>query len=315
MRYLILYLKGMLMGAADIVPGVSGGTIALITGIYEELLHSINAVSWKNLKLLQEKGIRSVWKELNGSFLITVFGGIITSILILSRLLEWLILNEPIGLWSFFFGLLIASIVYLYKTDLKVNLTSLFYLCLGTIISFSVTQLGVIQNEVSLWYLFLSGFIGISAMILPGLSGAYILFLMGVYQIILSNVRQAQDLFFDFNMGKFIEMAEILGVFILGIILGIKIFSKVLTWLLERYPQKILAVLIGLMIGSLHKVWPWQNKIFNNSFSEIKKTVAVLPQDFLGDSPQILKAFILMFLGFVVLFITERSKTLFKNEV
>jgi putative membrane protein len=315
MRYLILYLKGMLMGAADIVPGVSGGTIALITGIYEELLHSINAVSWKNLKLLQERGIRSVWKELNGSFLITVFGGIITSILILSRLLEWLILNEPIGLWSFFFGLLIASIVYLYKTDLKVNLTSLFYLCLGTIISFSVTQLGVIQNEVSLWYLFLSGFIGISAMILPGLSGAYILFLMGVYQIILSNVRQAQDLFFDFNMEKFIEMAEILGVFILGIILGIKIFSKVLTWLLERYPQKILAVLIGLMIGSLHKVWPWQNKIFNNSFSEIKKTVAVLPQDFLGDSPQILKAFILMFLGFVVLFITERSKTLFKNEI
>ena len=315
MRYLILYLKGMLMGAADIIPGVSGGTIALITGIYKELLNSINNFSWANLKLLQKDGIRSVWKNLNGSFLTTVFGGIITSILILSRLLEWLILNEPIGLWSFFFGLLVASIVYLYKSNLKINLTSVFCLCFGTIISFLITQLGIIQNEVSLWYLFLSGFVGISAMILPGLSGAYILYLMGVYETILSNIRQAQDLIFDFNFSEFVEISKVLGVFVLGIVSGIKIFSKALTYLLGRHPQKTLAVLIGFMIGSLHKLWPWQNKIFKNSLLEIKKTVAVFPNEFQGDSPQILKAFLLMFLGFVILFITQRGKTLFQNEV
>ena len=112
MRYFILYLKGMLMGAADLVPGVSGGTLALITGIYKELLESINAVSLENFKLLKTKGVLVVWKKINGPFLLAVFGGIISSILLLSRLLEWLIENEPIGLWSFFFGLLIASILY-----------------------------------------------------------------------------------------------------------------------------------------------------------------------------------------------------------
>ena len=135
MRYLLLYFKGMLMGAADLVPGVSGGTIALITGIYKELLDSINAVSWSTLKLLKKEGIVAVWKKIKGSFLLAVFGGIISSILLLSRLLEWLMINEPIGLWSFFFGLLIASIVYLIITDLKFDLTSILYLVLGVILS------------------------------------------------------------------------------------------------------------------------------------------------------------------------------------
>jgi putative membrane protein len=233
MRYLLLYFKGMLMGAADLVPGVSGGTIALITGIYKELLDSINAVSWSTLKLLKKEGILAVWKKIKGPFLLAVFGGIISSILLLSRLLEWLMINEPIGLWSFFFGLLIASIVYLIKTDLKFDLTSILYLVLGAILSYMVTQLQGGQGEISLWYLFLSGFIGISAMILPGLSGAYIFFVMGVYQTILSYLRQAQDLVFDFDQAVFITVGSGLAVFILGIITGLKVFSKFLTWLLD----------------------------------------------------------------------------------
>ena len=307
MRYLLLYFKGMLMGAADLVPGVSGGTIALITGIYKELLDSINAVSWSTLKLLKKEGIVAIWKKIKGPFLLAVFGGIISSVLLLSRLLEWLMVNQPIGLWSFFFGLLIASIVYLIKTDLKFDLTSILYLVLGAILSFMVTQLQGGQEEISLWYLFLSGFIGISAMILPGLSGAYIFFVMGVYQTILSYLRQAQDLIFDFDQAIFITVSSGLAVFILGIITGLKVFSKFLTWLLERYPKQIMAVLIGLMIGALHKVWQWQNEISSPS-STIENTEAVFPNAYLTSDPQILKALLLMIIGFALLFLLERAK-------
>jgi len=307
MRYLLLYFKGMLMGAADLVPGVSGSTIALITGIYKELLDSINAVSWSTLKLLKKEGIVAIWKKIKGPFLLAVFGGIISSVLLLSRLLEWLMVNQPIGLWSFFFGLLIASIVYLIKTDLKFDLTSILYLVLGAILSFMVTQLQGGQEEISLWYLFLSGFIGISAMILPGLSGAYIFFVMGVYQTILSYLRQAQDLIFDFDQAIFITVSSGLAVFILGIITGLKVFSKFLTWLLERYPKQIMAVLIGLMIGALHKVWPWQNEISSPS-STIENTEAVFPNAYLTSDPQILKALLLMIIGFALLFLLERAK-------
>jgi putative membrane protein len=305
MRYLILYLKGMLMGAADLVPGVSGGTIALITGIYKELLESINSISLSNLKLWKQQGLKSVWGKINGPFLIAVFGGILSSILLLSRLLEWLIENHPLVLWSFFFGLLIASIIYLFRAELSFSMLTLLYVCFGAVISFLVTQLNGGANQSNLWYLFLSGFIGISAMILPGLSGAYILVVMGVYQTVLSNLRIAQDLIFNFDQTQFINTASILGVFILGILVGIKVFAKFLSWLLNHYPQRSIAVLVGLMIGALHKVWPWQNTVADS----VKETLAVLPHDYNGD-PQILIVITWMLIGFGILFLIERSKTL-----
>lgn len=305
MRYLILYLKGMLMGAADLVPGVSGGTIALITGIYKELLESINSISLSNLKLWKQQGLKSVWGKINGPFLIVVFGGILSSILLLSRLLEWLIENHPLVLWSFFFGLLIASIIYLFRAELSFSMLNVLYVCFGAVISFLVTQLNGGANQSSLWYLFLSGFIGISAMILPGLSGAYILVVMGVYQTVLSNVRIAQDLIFNFDQTQFINTASILGVFILGILVGIKVFAKFLSWLLNHYPQRSIAVLVGLMIGALHKVWPWQNTVADS----VKESLAVLPHEYNGD-PQILIVITWMLIGFGILFLIERSKTL-----
>jgi putative membrane protein len=305
MRYLILYLKGMLMGAADLVPGVSGGTIALITGIYKELLESINSISLSNLKLWKQQGLKSVWGKINGPFLIAVFGGILSSILLLSRLLEWLIENHPLVLWSFFFGLLIASIIYLFRAELSFSMLNVLYVCFGAVISFLVTQLNGGANQSSLWYLFLSGFIGISAMILPGLSGAYILVVMGVYQTVLSNVRIAQDLIFNFDQTQFINTASILGVFILGILVGIKVFAKFLSWLLNHYPQRSIAVLVGLMIGALHKVWPWQNTVADS----VKESLAVLPHEYNGD-PQILIVITWMLIGFGILFLIERRKTL-----
>lgn len=313
MRYVLLYLKGMLMGAADLVPGVSGGTIALITGIYKELLESINAVSWTSLKSFKSEGIKGVWKKINGAFLLALFGGILSSVLIFSRVLEWLLINEPIGLWSFFFGLLVASILFLIQTELRFNLSGLVFLVLGAVLSYLITQMTSVSNEVPLWYLFLAGFIGISAMILPGLSGAYILFVMGVYQTIVSNVRQAQDLLVNFSQEQFVQISSILGVFILGILVGIKVFAKFLSWLLIRYPERSLAVLIGLMLGALNKVWPWQNQLPKSSKEAPEMTVAVFPQHFEGGSPEMGKALILMFFGFVLFFALERSKVLFKK--
>ena len=295
----------MLMGAADLVPGVSGGTIALITGIYKELLESINSISLSNLKLWKQQGLKSVWGKINGPFLIAVFGGILSSILLLSRLLEWLIENHPLVLWSFFFGLLIASIIYLFRAELSFSMLNVLYVCFGAVISFLVTQLNGGANQSSLWYLFLSGFIGISAMILPGLSGAYILVVMGVYQTVLSNVRIAQNLIFNFDQTQFINTASILGVLILGILVGIKVFAKFLSWLLNHYPQRSIAVLVGLMIGALHKVWPWQNTVADS----VKETLAVLPHEYNGD-PQILIVITWMLIGFGILFLIERGKTL-----
>lgn len=301
------------MGAADLVPGVSGGTIALITGIYKELLESINAVSWTSLKSFKSEGIKGVWKKINGAFLLALFGGILSSVLIFSRVLEWLLINEPIGLWSFFFGLLVASILFLIQTELRFNLSGLVFLVLGAVLSYLITQMTSVSNEVPLWYLFLAGFIGISAMILPGLSGAYILFVMGVYQTIVSNVRQAQDLLVNFSQEQFVQISSILGVFILGILVGIKVFAKFLSWLLIRYPERSLAVLIGLMLGALNKVWPWQNQLPKSSKEAPEMTVAVFPQHFEGGSPEMGKALILMFFGFVLFFALERSKVLFKK--
>ena len=294
------------MGAADLVPGVSGGTLALITGIYKELLESINAVSLENLKVLKKEGISAVWNKINGSFLLAVFGGIISSILLLSRLLEWLIKNEPIGLWSFFFGLLVASILYLFKSELSPKQINILYLLFGAMVSFLITQLNGGSNQDSLWYLFLSGLVGISAMILPGLSGAYILFIMGVYQTLVSNVRQAQDLLFQYDQDTFFTVASILGVFILGIVVGLKVFSKFLTWLLNTYPERSIAVLIGLMFGALHKVWPWQNTFVDT----LDKSFAVFPSEYKGGNPEIGIAITFMVLGFGLLFLIERSKAL-----
>ena len=305
MRYFVIYLKGMLMGAADLVPGVSGGTIALLTGIYKELLESINALSLLALVTLRKEGFKAFWKQLNAPFLLSLFGGIVTSILLFSRLLEWLIQNKPLLLWSFFFGLLVASILYLFRTTLSLTTQTILYLVFGILVSFSITQLNGGGNQSSLWYLFFSGFIAISAMILPGLSGAYILVVMGVYQTILTHLRLAQDLILNFDQTQWVNTSSILGVFLLGILIGIKVFSKALSWLLNRYPQRSNAVLVGLMTGALHKVWPWQNKI-QGTPSDLE---AVFPQEFSGD-PQLVAVLLWMGIGFATLFILERSKSL-----
>ena len=314
MQYLVIFVKGLLMGAADLIPGISGGTIALITGVYEKLLHSINSISWKIIKEIKTSGIKFVWNKINGRFLLTLLSGVITSILLFSWLLEWLFKNESIGLWSFFFGILLASFIFLIKIEIQKKTISFFSLLFGIFISYQITKIAPSPIQtVSLWYIFISGFFGITAMILPGISGAYILLLMGVYQTILSNIRQAQQLIFNFNEEVFLDVSQILGIFFLGIILGIKFFTKLLTFLLDNYRNYVMSFLIGLMIGSLNKIWPWQNSISTSNLIENNQMVPVLPQNYNGDDPEISKAIAFVFLGFASILFLEKIKSIFKK--
>ena len=302
------------MGAADMIPGISGGTVALITGIYEKLLKSINSISWKTIIEIKTNGIKFVWNKINGKFLLILISGIITSILLFSWILEWLIKNESIGLWSFFFGILLSSFIFLIRIEILKKTISFFSLFVGIFISFLIIKItpSTIQ-DVSLWYIFMAGFFGITAMILPGISGAYILLLMGVYQIILSNIRQAQQLILNFNKEIFIDVTEVLGIFFLGIILGIKFFTKFLTFILDNYRKYSMSFLIGMMMGSLNKIWPWQNVTSKSNSIKDLQMVPVLPQNYNGDNPEITKAIAFLFLGFMTISILEKVKSFFKK--
>ena len=300
------------MGASDLIPGISGGTIALITGIYKELLESINALSLKNLKKIIINN-ENFWKDINGPFLLPLFCGITISILFFSRYIEFLIKEETIALWSFFFGLLIASIIFLIRKELSFKFNSLIYISLGIITSYFISQLSIFSNNIPLWYIFLAGFVGVSAMILPGLSGAYILLIMGVYQTILTNIRIAQDLIYNFDQQQFNKVSVVLIIFILGVLIGIKVFARFLTWLLKLYPNNTIAVLIGLMIGSIYKIWPWQN-LSNEKNILIKQTSPVLPQNFEGEDSQLINGILFMLFGFIVIFFLEKGKSVLKNE-
>ena len=303
------------MGAADLIPGVSGGTIALITGVYEKLLKSINSISWKIIVEIKTSGVKFVWNKINGRFLLTLLSGVITSILLFSWLLEWLFKNESIGLWSFFFGILLASFIFLIKIEIQKKTISFFSLLIGIFLSYQITKItpSSIQT-VSPWYIFVTGFFGITAMILPGISGAYILLLMGVYQTILSNIRQAQQLIFSFNKEVLIDVAQVLGIFFLGIIFGIKFFTKFLTFILENYRRYTMSFLIGLMIGSLNKIWPWQNIIKKNNSIIDHQMIPVFPQNYNGGDPEMNKAITFLFLGLISIFILEKVKSFFENS-
>jgi len=190
--YVFVTLKGMAMGAADVVPGVSGGTIAFISGIYEELITSINNIDFSLISILKKGGIKAVWQKVNGNFLLALFLGIFISVLSLARFLSWLLENEPILLWSFFFGLVVASIFFVGKEISKWTLGTVFILIVGAALAFFITELPVSDNTDSLPYLFLSGALAICAMILPGISGAFILVLLGSYKTILDAVHERE---------------------------------------------------------------------------------------------------------------------------
>jgi putative membrane protein len=307
--YFIIYIKGIAMGAADVVPGVSGGTIAFISGIYQELLDSIDKVNVGVLKTFKKEGIKPAFQSVNGGFLTALLLGIATSILSLSKLITYLLTNEPILVWSFFFGLVIASIYFVGK-DIKYNhFITIFALLVGTGISYFITITEPTSSPDSYWYLFLSGFLAIIAMILPGISGAFILVLLGSYEIVIGSINQLREGVFSGNYDAAFQAFTRLIVFAIGCILGLKSFSKVLKWMFANQKNVTLALLTGFMIGSLNKVWPWKKVLTfrTNSHREQVPLLekSILPQYFEGN-PQVMNAIILMILGFLTIFLLEK---------
>ena len=307
--YLIITLKGLAMGAADVVPGVSGGTIAFISGIYQELIDSINNVNLSVLKTLKKEGLKAAWQQVNGSFLLALLTGIGISILTFSKVITHLLETQPILVWSFFFGLIIASIALIWKETRNWKMVDILALIIGIALSYYITIARPVSSPDSYWYLFLSGFIAIIAMILPGISGAFILLLMGSYETVIGTINQFRDGLVNFNTEVLGQAILKLGVFAIGAIIGLKTFSKVLHWMFEKHKNTTLALLIGFMAGSLNKVWPWKQVLETriNSHGEVVPYIdkSILPQNFDGQ-PQILTAITLAIIGFIVIFGMEK---------
>ena len=300
--YIALLFKGIAMGAADVVPGVSGGTIAFISGIYEELLSSIKNINVENLKILLKGDIAAFWTKINGWFLLVLFGGIGISVVSLAKIITHLLATYPQLIWGFFFGLIIASILFIGKSITKFNAQSIISMVIGTGVAYWITVLEPSQLDTPIWFVFVAGAIAICAMILPGISGSFILLLMGMYSYILTSIK-------DLNI-------LVLGVFAAGCVTGLLGFSRVLSWLLSKYNDIALAVLTGFMIGSLNKVWPWKitTKYRTNSHGDevpfLQENIS--PIDYEGDS-QLIMVIGLSIVGFLVIFLMEKFAK--KNEV
>jgi len=245
--YIIIAMKGMGMGAADVVPGVSGGTIAFITGIYEELIESIKSVNLSSIKLLLQFKLKDFWEAVNGNFLLSIVVGIAISVLSIAKLIKYLLEQHPILIWSFFFGLIVASAIVIAKKITEWKLRSIIAMIVGIGIAYMVTIVTPAETTDAYWFLFLSGALAICAMILPGISGAFILLLLGKYEFILNALSSFK-----------LDVIAVVGA---GAAVGLLSFSNLLSWLLKKYHNMTIALLSGFMIGSLNKVWPWKETV------------------------------------------------------
>ena len=299
-NYIVLALKGIAMGASDIVPGVSGGTIAFITGIYEELVNSIKSLTPKSVIRTLKEGFSKLWKFINGNFLLAIFVGILVSIFSLSNVIKYFLENEPILVWSFFFGLILASAVYIARKITTWHWDKVLSLIIGVVIAYFITTITPAETTTAYWFIFLSGALAICAMILPGISGSFILLLLGKYQFILGAVS---NLKFD-----------ILATLMFGALIGIVSFANLLSWFLRKFHDITITLLAGFMIGALNKIWPWKHTVeyITNSHGEKIPKIQdnVLPhtyQEITGNAPDLLPALGLFIAGIVIILILEFS--------
>ena len=245
--YCALVAKGMAMGAADVVPGVSGGTIAFITGIYDRLLNALKSVNPSLLKVLSNEGFAGVWQRMDGTFLLCVFGGVLTSILSFAHVITWFLAVYPEMLWAFFFGLILVSGLHMIRQVDRWHAGTIAMLLVGMVIAYAVGVLSPTSLEPEPLTLFFAGAIAICAMILPGISGSFILLMMGLYGPVIDAVKNL-DL-------------VVMAIFGSGCIGGLLSFSHVLSWLLKKHRDLALSLLTGLMLGALGKVWPWKETL------------------------------------------------------
>jgi len=277
-----------------VVPGVSGGTIAFVSGIYEELIQSINKINFNALKILKNEGIAAAWKSINGNFLLALLTGIFISVISLAKIIRQLLETQPVLLWSFFFGLVLASVIYVAKQITEWRLITFVMLILGAIAAFLITRIQPQQLEMSYTFIFFAGALAICAMILPGISGSFILLLLGAYKPVLDAIHYK-----DFKT---------LAILAFGAIVGLLTFSRLLKWFFDHYENITLATLTGFIIGSLNKIWPWkevlQSEIIDGKLKVLQEK-SVSPMAYDGDN-QLLYAVFFAVLGFLIIVLLEK---------
>ena len=306
--YILISLKGLAMGAVEVVPGVSSGTIALISGIYEELLLTIKNFPVAVKDLLKNKfNLKLFWKNANGNFLLALFLGMGLGVLSLAKLTKYMLENYEIPTWSFFFGLVLASVWFVLREVEKWKSTYFVLFALGVIAGFSITVLSPAETPEELWFIFLSGSIAICAMMLPGISGSFMLLILGKYQYVLTALTEAN--------------IPVILTFISGALVGIILFSHFLSWLLKNYHAITIFFLGGVMFGSLNKIWPWKT-VVESVVKPDGEIVPVLENNILpttyteltGDPSQILYAIIMLAVGLSIIFVIDRIAQKIKEK-
>lgn len=315
-----LVLKGMAMGVAEVIPGVSGGTIAFITGIYEQLINSIKSFGPEAFNAFKTNGIKGLWKAIDGNFLLMLLSGMVIGVVIGIFGVSYLLENYPEPLWGFFFGLIAASAIIIGKHISNWNIKLMIALVGGIVFAFGITILSPAEGSTSPFYIFLSGVLAISALLLPGISGSFILLLMGMYTIIIPSLK---------NVIKSFDSASlvIISIFGAGCIVGLLGFSRVLSWLFSKYKDISFSLLTGFIIGALNKVWPWRNVSMvldkasgerlvvadlsnfahiNSEDIKVIQEVNCWPSDYMMGDPLIISTILCTFVGFISVFFLGR---------
>ena len=297
--WVLLFFKGTAMGAADVVPGVSGGTIAFISGIYERLLNALKSLTPMALTVLFKQGFGAFWRSIDGWFLLTLFSGVIVSILSFANIIDYCLHHYPILVWSFFFGLVLASIVYLFQQTPHWRYQEWLAIAIGTAVALTISSLRPAQLPAEWWMMMLSGSIAICAMILPGISGSFILLLMGMYTTFITAIQEMDLL--------------LISSFLAGCVIGLLGFSHLLSWLLKRYESLMYALLIGFLIGSLNVLWPWKevHKTVIDRHGELVPLVQtnILPAGYTeltGEPSFVVGSILCALFGFLLVLLLER---------
>ncbi len=308
-KYLAFFLKGFGVGAANVIPGVSGGTVALITGIFERLVEAIKSFDLKAIKLLFKGEFKTFAEHTDLLFLLSVFGGAVISIFSLAKLLGWLFISYPVYIWAFFFGLILASVYYVGKTISQFKLSVILTFIIGTAIAVYISLLDPAPENASVWYLVLCGVVAIVSMILPGLSGSFVLILMGNYQLIMI------DAVSTLNLSVLIPVA-------IGAGIGLPAFSHVLSWIFKKFKNQTLSLLAGFILGSLGILWPWKKPIFltdKNGIEIVKasgKPIIKTYERFIPSeiNTEVMLAFLLLILGILSVWLLEKVASKNKPE-
>ncbi len=292
------------MGIAEAIPGVSGGTIAFITGIYERLLRAIGAIlGIKVAGTFRREGFRPAWREADGAFLLQLGGGMVIGLGIAIKLITYLLEHYPTVVWGFFFGLIVSSAIYVGRQIRGWGPGVVSFLVGGAVVAYLLTTINPLGGSTSPVLVFLSGMIAISALILPGVSGSFILVLLGMYTVVFGAVQGV-------TTGEDGALV-IVACFAAGCLVGLALFAKLLTWTFKTYPNRTFALLTGFMIGSLNKLWPWRNAIttrMNSSGEEVPVLETnVLPGHYLGGEPYVLAVILAVLAGLAVVFLLEAS--------